>query len=102
MVYGFGCRDFYAARADARAAFPSAFATFAALLIASKSGTATTSAAASVVVGGGAGRMGAPTREGGEEGCNLGETEEAGEEGEAGLRVSEMSATANTTINSRR
>ena len=88
-----------AAHADQRAAATSAFT---ALLTASKSGTATTSAAASVVVGGGTGIMGAPAREGGEEGCKVGETEEAGEEGEAGLRVVAASATAKTTINPRR
>ena len=31
--------------------------------------------------------MGAPAREGGEEGCRVGQAEEAGEKGEAGLRV---------------
>ena len=87
---------FNATRADSHAAAPSVFA---ALLIASKSGTTTTSAAASVIVKGGAGRMEAPAREGGDEGCKVGEAEEAGEEGEAGLRVVEASATANTTIN---
>ena len=46
--------------------------------------------------------MGAPTREGGEEGCKVGEAEEAGEEGDAGLRFAATLATANTTINPQR
>ena len=46
--------------------------------------------------------MGAPSQEGGDEGCKVGEEGEEGkegEEGEASLRAVATSATANTTIN---
>ena len=51
--------------------------------------------------------MGAPAREGGAEGCKVGEAGEKadegceGEKGEASLRVTVTSATANTIFNPR-